>query len=273
MAVLHLLYDLVDKSYVEGWPAIARELQRIGRQFPVSYDASSVPDSRKACTDTKEILFYLEWDKIFDFCERIHNHLAKDNTTWGTFGELQVITPKSEAQQYISEELERILLEENMAFEFSEGLIRRRGRRHTEDKAARAQVVLGDSRLTDSRRHYAKALQFFRHPSKPDYENCVKEAVCAVEAAGKVLFPKAKAATLGDLAKWLSSNKEYAVPKALIKTIEGVYAYRSGGNGIGHGGSRGGVATIEVAEYILGISASQIIYLVDIEREDDDIPF
>lgn len=97
--------------------------------------------------------------------------------------------------------------------------------------------------------------------------------MCAVEAAGKALFPVAKAATLGDLAKWFATTKDYAVPKALLKTIEGIYAYRSGGDGVGHGGATGGTATAEVAEYVLSVSASQIIYLVDLESANDEIPF
>jgi hypothetical protein len=76
--------------------------------------------------------------------------------------------------------------------------VHRKGRKHTADLVSRADVVLGDPRLDSARKHYAKAAQFFRAPTKADYENAVKEAVCAVEAAGKALFPEAKAATLGD---------------------------------------------------------------------------
>ena len=110
--------------------------------------------------------------------------------------------------RYIASEIERLILEENLAFEFSDGVVRRRGRRHTEDKVTRAHVVMGDSRLNESRKHYTKALNFFRNPTAPDYENCVKEAVCAVEAAGKALFPASKAATLGDLAKWFLKTND-----------------------------------------------------------------
>jgi len=117
-------------------------------------------------------------------------------------------------------------------------------------------------------------MSFFRHPAKPDYENSVKEAVCAVEAAGKLLFPSAKAATLGDLARWFATSTEVAMPRALVQTISGIYGYRNGGNGVGHGGSSGGIATVEVAEYVMAICASQIIYFVDIANSHDvDIPF
>lgn len=271
-ALLHLLYELEEKRYVAGWPAIARELQRIGRLSPSTYSSSSIAAERQAKADAETALGSLKWEKAYDFCERLYNHLAQDVGHW-VDNDLDITTPRSDVQKYIASELERIFLEEGLAFEFTEGLVRRRGRKHTVDRATRAQVVLGDNRLAGARKHYEKALQFFRHPTKPDYENCVKESVCAVEATGKALFPAAKAATLGDLAKWLLTTKDYEVPKALVKTIEGLYAYRSGGEGVGHGGAAGGAATAEVAEYVLSVSASQIIYLVDVESTNDDIPF
>lgn len=272
-ALLHLLYDLKEKRYVAGWPAIARELQRIGRQPPVSYSSSSVAAEKQAKVDAEAALASLKWERTYDFCERLYSHLPQDAGHWVDNDNFEITTPKSDVQKYIARELERIFLEERLVFEFVEGLVRRRGRKHTVDQTTRAQVVLGDNRLASARKHYEKALQFFRHPTKPDYENCVKEAVCAVEAAGKALFPAAKAATLGDLAKWFLTTKDYAVPKALVKTIEGLYAYRSCGDGVGHGGAAGGAATAEVAEYVLSVSASQIIYLVDVESMNDDIPF
>ena len=186
----------------------------------------------------------------------------------------QLQTSKAEVQILIANEIQRLFAEEGLAFEYTEGLVRRRGRKHTVDVTTRAQVVLGDPRLGGARRHYEKALQFFRSLSKPDYENSVKEAVCAVEAAGKALFPQAKAATLGDLAKWLLSTNDVAVPKALVNTITGIYGYRSGGDGVGHGGASGGTATAEVAEYVLAVCASQIIYLVDLANsQEKDVPF
>lgn len=272
-ALLHLLCDLQERGYVAGWPAITRELQRICRQPPTFYDSSSVSDNQQAKTDAESVLSTMKWEKAYDFCERLYSHLSQDAGYRREFDEFEITTPKGEVQIYIHNEIERIFLEEGLAFEFSEGLVRRRGRKHTVDQATRAQVVLGDCRLASARRHYEKALQFFRNPTNPDHENCVKEAVCAVEAAGKALFPEAKAATLGALVKWLQSSNSHTIPKALLKTIEGIYVYRCSGDGVGHGGAMGGTATAEVAEYVLGVSASQIIFLVDIARESDEIPF
>ena len=221
----------------------------------------------------RAILSALRWEKVYDFCERLHGHLARDvGYSWND--EYQVTTPMRDVQAFIAEELQRLFLEEGLAFEFTDGLVRRRGRKHMVDVSTKAQVVLGDTRLAGARRHYAKALQFFRNPAQPDFENTVKEAVCAVEAAGKALFPAAKAATLGDLSKWLVATKDVSVPKALGQTLTGIYAYRSGGDGVGHGGAEGGPATVEVAEYVLAVCASQIIYLVDVSNgQETDIPF
>lgn len=272
--LMHLMLDLVEREYVTGWHAVARELQRIARLPPVEYNSSSVSDRRQAKADTEGTLETLRWDKIFDFCERLYSHLACEVCYYDQDGDYNVKTPKSEVQACIADDLQRLLLEEGLAYEFADGLVRRRGRKHTVDVTTRAQVVLGDPRLSGARKHYDKALQFFRHPSKPDYENAVKEAVCAVEAAGKALFPAAKSATLGDLAKWFVTTKDVVVPKALAQTITAVYAYRSAGDGIGHGGAAGGPATAEVAEYVLAVCASQVIYLVDVSNAQEvDLPF
>jgi hypothetical protein len=264
---------LVGREFVRGWSAIATELNRIGR-FPPSVYNTSVADIQRARNDAASAVTNLEWEKAYDFCERLHNHLAQE-VGHHTYNEgYEVTTLRGDVQAYIASELQRLFVEEGLAFEFSEGFVRRRGRKHTVDQTSRAEVVLGDQRLLGARRHYEKALQFFRNPAKPDYENTVKEAVCAVEAAGRALFPEAKATTLGDLAKWLVSGDMIRMPKALAQTLTGVYGYRSGGEGVGHGGAAGGPATVEVAEYVLAMCASQIIYLVDLSNAGEaDVPF
>lgn len=273
IGLFHLLLDLVESECVAGWHALARELQRIGRIPPIIYEIGKSASIEQAKGDALTALEKLPWDRVYDFCERLHSHLAIEVGYEEQYS-YTVTKTRSAVQNYVSDELQRIFLEEELAFEFSEGAVRRRGRKHTVGTTTKAQVVLGDARLANARRHYEKALQFFRKPANPDLENCVKEAVCAVEAAGKALFPAAKANTLGDLAKWLGASAEIDVPKTLIQTITGVYGYRSGGNGIGHGGANGGAATLEVTEYVLAVCASQIIFLFDLAKQQDtEIPF
>jgi hypothetical protein len=56
--------------------------------------------------------------------------------------------------------------------------------------------------------------------------------------------------------------------------LTGLYAFRSGGEGVGHGGATGGAVTPALAEYALAVAASQIILLVDLASgEEEEIPF
>lgn len=268
--------DLVERRYVDGWVNVTRELQRIARRPPINYDSSRTADIEKARFDANDVLQDMPWDRVYDFCERLHSRLATNVTehTGGYNNDYEEVVSKTEVQEYIGTEIQRLFAEEGFAFEYSDGLVRRGGRKHTVDLTTRAQVVLGDPALMLARKHYDKALQFFRNRAAPDYENCVKEAVCAVEAAGKLLFPSAKASTLGDVIKWLQKAKEISVPPGLLQVVTGIYAFRNGGEGVGHGASEGGVATQEVAEFVLAVCASQIIYFVDLANgRETEAPF
>jgi hypothetical protein len=273
IGLLHLVRNLVDKRYVGGWPAVIRELQRIARATPVEYGSNRTEDFY--IETFEELLTALPWEKVFDFCERLHSHLAKDEGYYNDDWEHEFIvqTPKSEVQEFIISELQQLFFEEKLAFDFSDGFVERRGRRHTAEKITKAQMVMGDARLVAALKHYNKALHFFR-PSEPDFENTVKEAVCAVEAAGKALFPTAKAGTLGDLIKWLTRNKDFQLPTSILQTFTGLYGFRSSGEGVGHGGAEGGAVNAELAEYVLSMAASQIILLVDLAKANEqDVPF
>jgi hypothetical protein len=272
--LLHLLADLVDREYVENWIVIARELHRIGRLDLVTYDPHSVPSLKQAKSDTTAALQVLKWEKVYDFCERLYSQLSNQVGWEDNFGNYTERIARSDSQAYIAAELQRLFLEEALAYEFSDGAVRRRGRKHTVELASKSQVVLGAPELLSARQHFDKALQFFRHPTRPDFQNSVKEAVCAVEATGKVLFPMARAATLGDLIKWFGLTTVVAVPKALCQTLTGIYAFRNGAEGVAHGATTGGKVSSEVAEYVLAMCASQIIYLVDLSNGlDGEIPF
>jgi hypothetical protein len=101
----------------------------------------------------------------------------------------------------------------------------------------------------------------------------VKEAVCAVEAVARVLFPSG-GSTLGDVVKSITGSEFGQLPKTIANTFNGLYGFRNAGEGVGHGGATGGAVTKELAEYALGVAASQIILLADLAATlEPDIPF
>jgi hypothetical protein len=262
IGLFYILRSLVARRYVDGWEALLEELRRIARVSPDAWNS------------VEPLLLSIEWEKVYDFCERLHSHLRQEVWVFNSVTEeSELRVPLREVQKYIADELQRLFSEENLAFEFSGGIVRRRGRRHTADKVARAEVVLGDPRLSKARAHFDKALRYFRDVSQPDFENAVKEAVCAVEAAGRALFPKG-GKTLGEVAKFLTGTDVGQLPPALAQSFHSLYGFRSGGTGVGHGGGTGGPATKEIAEYTLAMSASQIILLVDLEiASQPEVPF
>lgn len=274
-ALNHLLHDLVDKNYIDGWIDIDKEIRRIAREKPLIYDRKNDAYIKEARGSTETLLQKLSWEKVLDFCERIYSQLASEIRDWDGFSnEWEVNTSREDVQSYISNELERIFLEEHLSYSFIQGEVRLRGRSHTRKQISRAEPTLGDPRLNSARQHYAKALNYFEHPSKPDFENSVKEAVCAVEAASRHLFPQTKAKTLGEVINRIKGTQEGQLPKPLADTITGLYAYRNAGDGISHGGSDGGKATQQIAEYALAIAASQIILLHEVaSAAEPDVPF
>jgi hypothetical protein len=254
----------VELKYVESWQVVVGEIQRIARVSPnlEEYGPATVA----------ELLTSLPWEKAFDFCERIYSYLAQEVVIYN-FNEPEIITPKSAVQEYIASELQRLFFEEHLAFEFSNGLVRRRGRRHTANQVASADLVLGDPRFAAARRHFSKALKYFRNVSQPDFENVVKEAVCSVEAVARDLFPGG-GTTLGDVVKSITGNDSGHLPKAIASTFHGLYGFSSGGVGVRHGGAAGGAVTKELAEYVLAMAASQVVLLVDLAKSlEEDVPF
>jgi hypothetical protein len=174
---------------------------------------------------------------------------------------------------YFAEELQRLFEEESLGYEFTDGVVQRRGKRHTTNQINKAEKALADCKLDAARKHFSKALHYFRDRKKPDPENAVKEAVCAVEAAAKGLFPAAKASSLGDFVKWATGSGRCLLPKTIGQTFSGLYAFRNGGEGVSHGATSGEVVTAELAEYVLGMAASQILLLADLTRGDEEPPF
>jgi len=181
---------------------------------------------------------------------------------------------KAQAQNFLAEELQVLFEEENLAYEFRDGTVQRRGRRHTVAQVSKAETALAEAQLETARKHFAKAQRYLRDRENPDPENAVKEAVCAVEAAANELFPDTKPSTLDDVVRRLTGTVPGKLPGAIAKTFIGLYAFRGGGDGVAHGGTTGGPATPNIAEYVLALAASQIILLTDLAKaKGEDIPF
>ena len=107
VGLLHLLNDLEKKNYVESWQEVGLELRRIARLPPIS------ASSPKA--DAQKTLGELPWERVYDFCERLHGHLAVEVGYRDDDGDFHVTTAMSNVQAFIATELQRLFLEEGLA--------------------------------------------------------------------------------------------------------------------------------------------------------------
>ncbi|HEY0308188.1 MAG TPA: hypothetical protein VGB94_08505 [Acidobacteriaceae bacterium] len=271
IGLLHLLCDAIDRNYLSSWAVVAKELRRIARVNPQNYNLTSVDSITQARVDARNHLNQLNWERVYDFCERLYSYLAEAAVFWRDGDEVSLT--RAQVQSFFAEEIQRLFDEENIGYEFRDGLVQRRGKRHTISQVTKAEKVLADQKLDFARKHFSKALRHFRDRKKPDFENAVKEAVCAVEAAAKELFPDAKAATLGEFVNWATNNKRLLLSKTIGQTFSGLYGFRSSGEGISHGATLGGAVTAELSEYVLGVAASQIILLDDLAKDIEEPPF
>jgi hypothetical protein len=269
--LLHVLNDAIEKDCLRGWSVAAKELKRIARVVPTEYSDSSVESIKNARFDVESQLNQIPWDRAYDFCERLYSHLTEDISRG--YNNEEILITKGQAQLFLSEEVQRLFEEEGLGYEFRDGLVQRRGKRHTINQTNTAEMALTDQRLGAARIHFSKALRYFHDRKKTDHENTVKEAVCAVEAAAKELFPDAKAKTLGDFIGWATNSERSLFPKTIGQTFSGLYGFRSSGEGVAHGAASGGAVTPELSEYILGIAASQIVFLADLVKKDEEPPF
>lgn len=182
----------------------------------------------------------LEWYEFCDACEEIY----------------QALRPELVAQ--FSNDLSALFGRHYFGYEMRDGRIERIGARTQEQAIAKARGILRDPVLAGPDEQFQRAMGFFNRRPTPDLENCVREAVLAVEGVAQVLLDNRKL-TLSDALKSLKKEKD--VHPTLISLLEKLYAYRGDAEGVGHALTGEKEVRIEDAEFALGLSASAVVYL------------
>lgn len=95
--------------------------------------------------------------------------------------------------------------------------------------------------------------------TKPDYENCVKDAISTIESVARILGADNNL-LLSAFVKDLANQK--VIPKPLDQVFQKLYAYRGNEPGVAHGLVGESEVGVEEAEFILAASAASVIYLI-----------
>lgn len=264
IALYHILREFRDRGGVAGWEDIGRELRRLTRRLPSGKATGST-----VFTDLQE----LDWPLVFEFVERVYSKLLTPEGYWDHEDFVERASLATIRSEFASE-VNRILLEDSLGFEFTGGYFTRPGSKHYQSVTASSGKVLARPELASARLHFLKAMRFFEAAPHADPANAVKEAVMALEAAAKSLFPDVAGKDLYTIFQQLRGTSEDEVPPTLSKIAESVYAFRGAALGVTHGGATGGVPTLEVAELVLSVTASYIVYLVTLaDRRTIEPPF
>jgi len=263
----HVLNRAVKLKRTEGWIAITNELLRL-RRLREPYDEANAADV------AAHHLHNLQWDRTYIFCERVHDILLAPEIEYDWNGNPDERVCIEDVRRDFEADINQLFAEEGIAYRMTDGHLYRPGRLHSQRISAKSQVVLRDQRLKEARLHFAKAQRFFATCPDPDLPNAIKEAVSALEAATKSLFPKHN----NDFEKCLKEIRDAdgeGIPPTILNGIMATYRFRGAGELVAHGGAKGGKPTAALTEWVLSVVASSIIYLWDlaIVTEDDVPPF
>jgi len=156
-------------------------------------------------------------------------------------------------------DVNQVLVRNYVGYEIRDYRVERVGAREAEVAIAEARGILRDPELQAADEQFQKAIGFFNQRPQPDVENCVKDAVGAVEALARILLGK-PSIQLNDAIKEIGEQR--GIHKALQQMVDKLYAYRGDAPGAAHGktGAKPPITPLD-AEFVLHTSAACIVYL------------
>ncbi len=160
-----------------------------------------------------------------------------------------------------AEQLNEVFAHEGLAWRFKEGVIEREFPPQVTEAVQNLRAYFRDPRFGEVSKQFEKARGHLNKRPEPDFENCVKDAVGALEGAARILS-NGKNSSLNHVltSEPFKSAIHQTIRDALLK-IEG---YRNDAPGAGHGNVPGKqkVETAD-AEFVLTTCAAGIMLLIE----------
>jgi len=238
------LYHLVErffggehqKSYLHLYWEICVALRIPRERGLTDYSASIV---------IERLIKNCEWYQFYDICEVV----------WAN-----PYSQYSRHQEEFTEQVNALFREEQLGFQLKDGKIEKVGSGFIDAKVQEARYLLKEPEFKGADEHFEKAIKALNVRPNPDVENCIKDAVSAIESVGRIIVGNDKA-LLSDIIRDMAKNG--TIPKPLDQAIQKIYAYRGDQPGVAHGLVGTSKVTVDEAEFVLAMSAAIIIYLVN----------
>jgi len=114
-------------------------------------------------------------------------------------------------------------------------------------------------------KHMNKSLNHFSDRENPDYENCVKESISAVESLCKIILKengiKSDDFTLGHALNEMSKSEEINLNEDFKDGFKNLFHFTSSTDGMRHGGIEEGNVNFDLAKLMLVTCSAFINYL------------
>ncbi|MBI1879932.1 MAG: hypothetical protein HYR94_17215 [Chloroflexi bacterium] len=130
--------------------------------------------------------------------------------------------------------------------------------------------LLDENNLHEAQSHFAKAVRFLDDEIDLNHENCIKEAICALEASVEKLTGKPASKDFAKVIKQLQGKELGQIPPTIANGIIQLYGYRGDGKAIAHAALQGSSVSGKEAELVLNLVASYISYLHDLYSHDEN---
>jgi hypothetical protein len=187
----------------------------------------------------RSLFLEAEWWQVYDLCE--------------------TLVKLCRFREQIAERIDAIFAEEGAPYRMTaSGIVWRFTEAAAEALTETTRCLVDEPSLRGPSGQWQKALEHLSQ-RPPDAENCIKDAIGAVEGAARILSGR-ETDTLSALIKPFA--KEIKMHPALAGVVEKLYAYRGDEQAVAHGATQEAKDLIAEAELVLQVSAAVIVYFV-----------
>lgn len=243
------IYDRIPANMKEGLIALLEHYVNYNDDFPTGEMLwqnwrkylKKMPSRSPVGFEISQAIIQCKWYEVLDLCE----------VTYKTCSLME----NREIKEVLASELNNLLETTSMGYRMKEGCIEPIRASAVYKEIEKAKLLLKEPEFEGPEEQFEKALHFLNQRPKPDVENCIKDAVGAVEAVARIVT--GHKSNLNKIAQDIA--QEGIIIKPVDQIFDKVYACR--GSLGAHGQTTKSVISAEEAELILSICASMIIYL------------
>jgi len=185
------------------------------------------------------------WWQFYDILQQISQLISEQ---WG-----------EEHTSDFSSKVNAVLAREGIPWKMEDSEVVRALAPPIQEQIRGASTLLTNPRFEGPDEQFKKAINCLNQRPEPDEENCVKDAVGALEAVANII-----AGTTEVQLNTLLNQEPFrsGIHQTIRQSIEKIYAYRGAAPGVGHGQVGPSVVGVTEAIWVLAATAATIIYFV-----------